>query len=98
MECLYLAPNGQPLLEVYELIEGVNNIRLAIGQRLLENCSSVKVKRLFLYMADKAGHDWLTYINLDKIDLGKGKRQIVADGMYISSHKITVPKELEKHI
>ncbi|MGQ8366139.1 type IV toxin-antitoxin system AbiEi family antitoxin [Glaciecola sp. 1036] len=98
MECLYLAPNDQPLLEVYELLEGLNNIRPATAQKLLESCSSVKVKRLFLYMADKAGHDWLTYINLDKIDLGKGKRQIVADGVYIPNYKITVPKELDKHI
>ncbi|MCH2057485.1 MAG: type IV toxin-antitoxin system AbiEi family antitoxin [Thalassotalea sp.] len=98
MECLYLAPNEQPLLEVYELIEGLNNIRPVTAQKLLESCTSVKVKRLFLYMAEKAGHEWLTYINQDKIELGKGKRQIVSDGVYVSKYQITVPKELEKHI
>ncbi len=97
MECLYLAPNKQPLIEVYELMEGLNNIRPGIAQKLLESCSSIKVKRLFLYLADKAGHDWLTYINQDKIDLGKGKRQIVSDGLYIPKYQITVPKELENH-
>lgn len=95
MECLYLAPKSQPLLEVFELIEGLNNLRPASVQKLLEDCTSVKVKRLFLYLADKAGHEWLSYINPDKIDLGSGKRAIVNDGVYVSKYQITVPKELE---
>ena len=95
MECLYLAPKSQPLLEVFELMEGLNNLRPANVQKLLEGCVSVKVKRLFLYLADKAGHEWLNDINLDKVDLGSGKRAIVNDGVYISKYQITVPKELD---
>lgn len=95
MECLYMAPKSQPLLEVFELMEGLNNLRPASVQALLEACTSVKVKRLFLYLADKAGHEWLSYINLDKVDLGSGKRAIVKDGVYVSKYQITVPKELE---
>ena len=96
MECLYLAPGSQPLLEVFELMEGLNNMRPALTQNLLEACKSVKVKRLFLFMADKARHDWLGYLNLEKIDLGSGKRRIVKEGVYISRYQITVPKELEE--
>ncbi|WP_339672480.1 type IV toxin-antitoxin system AbiEi family antitoxin [Dasania marina] len=95
MECLYLAPKYQPLMEVYELMEGLNNLRPTIVQQLLEACTSVKVKRLFLYMADKAGHEWLSYINLDKVDLGSGKRAVVSDGVYVSKYQITVPKALD---
>ncbi len=95
MECLYLAPKSQPLLEVFELMEGLNNLRPASVQKLLEGCTSVKVKRLFLYLADKAGHEWLSHINLEKIDLGSGKRAIVNDGVYVSKYQITVPRELE---
>lgn len=95
MECLYLAPKSQPLLEVFELMEGLNNLRPATVQKLLEGCTSVKVKRLFLYLADKAGHEWRDYIKLDKVDLGSGKRAIVSDGVYVSKYQITVPKELE---
>lgn len=98
LECLYLAPKTQPLLEIYELMKGLNNLRPMAIQKLLESCTSVKVKRLFLYMAEKADHDWVTYIKRDKIDIGKGKRQIVSDGTYIPKYQITVPKELEKHI
>lgn len=95
MECLYLAPKSQPLIEVYELMEGLNNLRPVSVQKLLEACTSVKVKRLFLYLADKAGHEWLGYLKLDKVDLGSGKRAIVSDGVYVSKYQITVPKELE---
>jgi hypothetical protein len=94
MECLYLAPGKQPLMEVYELLEGLNNLRPALVQRLLEQCSSIKVKRLFLYMADKADHDWFSYLDLSKVDLGKGKRSIVKDGVYNAQYQITIPKEL----
>jgi len=95
MECLYLAPKSQPLLEVFELMEGLNNLRPDVVQQLLEACTSVKVKRLFLYLADKAGHEWLSYIKLDRVDLGSGKRAIVSDGVYVSKYQITVPRELE---
>lgn len=95
MECLYIAPDHQPLLEVYELMEGLNNLRPVAVQQLLEHCTSVKVKRLFLYMADKAGHDWFNYLKIEKIDLGTGKRSIVPNGVYISKYQMTIPKELE---
>ena len=84
MECLYLAPKYQPLVEMYELMESLNNLRPTTVQQLLEGCTSIKVKRLFLYLADKAGHEWLSYINLEKVDLGSGKRAIVSDGVYVS--------------
>jgi len=95
MECLYLAPKSQPLIEVYELMEGLNNLRPVTVQKLLEACTSVKVKRLFLYLADKAGHEWLSHLDLDKVDLGSGKRAIVSDGVYVPKYQITVPRELE---
>ncbi|MFT6165162.1 MAG: hypothetical protein ACJA1T_000953 [Zhongshania aliphaticivorans] len=95
MECLYLAPNTQPLLEVYELMDGLNNLRPTSVQQLMEACTSIKVKRLFLYLAEKAGHQWLSYLDLERIDLGSGKRAIVKGGSYVPKYQITVPKELE---
>lgn len=95
LECLYLAPEKQPLLETFDLMGGLNNLRPDLVQALLEQCRSVKVKRLFLYLAEKAEHDWFDYLNLDKIDLGKGKRSLVKNGVYITKYQITVPKELE---
>lgn len=95
MECLYLAREKQDLIECYELIEGLNNLRPDKVQTLLEECRSIKVKRLFLYLAEKADHSWFQYLKLDRIDTGKGKRSIVKGGVYIDRYQITVPKELE---
>jgi hypothetical protein len=97
LECLYLAPEKQDLMECLELMEGLNNVSPKQVQLLLENCHSVKVNRLFLYMAKKVDHEWFKYLNLENVNLGKGKRSIVKNGIYVDKYKITVPKELEQH-
>lgn len=96
MECLYLARHHQDLMACYELMEGLNDLRPEEVQALLENCRSIKVKRLFLYMADKAEHDWLEEMYGFNIELGKGKRSITTNGVYENGYRITVPKELGK--
>jgi hypothetical protein len=97
LECLYLTPQYQEFFECYELMEGMNNLRPKSVQDLLENCSSIRVKRLFLYLAEKFKHPWLEFIDLSKVDLGSGKRSLVKNGAYIDKYKITVPREFEKH-
>jgi hypothetical protein len=97
MECLYMAPQKQSLMECFEIMEGLNILQPALVQTLLQKCESVKVKRLFLYMAEKTGHKWFSYLDLTKIDLGKGKRSIVKNGVLVNSYGITVPKEMEEH-
>ncbi|PWW08855.1 transcriptional regulator with AbiEi antitoxin domain of type IV toxin-antitoxin system, partial [Pseudidiomarina maritima] len=49
----------------------------------------------FLYLAEKANHDWMQYLDLSSVNLGSGKRAIVASGVYIPKYQITVPVELE---
>jgi len=95
MECLYLAPHEQDLRECFELMQGLTNLPPNTTQDLLNACSSVKVKRLFLYLAEKSGHNWFNHLNINRIDLGKGNRSLTANGVYISKYKITVPKDLE---
>src|SRR5690554_6741478 len=97
MECLYLVPEEMSLIESYELMEGLNNLVPGQVQELMEGCTSVKVKRLFLYLAEKSDHGWAKYLNKEKIDLGKGKRSFAKQGVYISEYQITVPKELENN-
>ena len=96
MECLYLAPEKFDLVEAYQIMEGMGTLRPTVVQQLLEQCTSVKVKRLFLYMAEKAGHAWVKHLDLSKVDLGSGKRSFTPGGVYVSKHQITVPQELAK--
>ena len=94
LECLYLTPNRFDILECYQIFQDLANLRPKILQELLEKCTSIKVKRLFLFMASKANHQWLDYVDQSRIELGTGDRVIVKEGVYISKHKISVPKEL----
>ncbi len=93
LECLYLTPNRFDMVECYQILEGLPNLRPKVLQELLENCNSIKVKRLFLYMAFKAKHHWLDFVDKSKIELGTGDRVIVKGGVYISEFRISVPKE-----
>ena len=95
LESLYLVPKHHSLLECHEIMEGMNNLRPSKVQELLEQCKSVKVKRTFLYLAERCEHDWVKYIELGKIDLGSGKREIVKGGAYNAKYQITVDRELE---
>lgn len=97
MECLYLMPKEISLYECYELMEGLNNLVPNQVQQLLEKCTSVKVKRLFLYLAEKSDHEWVKFLNKEKIDLGKGKRSFAKKGVYIPQYQITVSKDLEDY-
>ena len=97
LECLYLAPEHQEFFECYELMEGMNDLKPKSVQDLLENCSSIKVKRLFLYLAEKLGHPWLDFVDLSNVDLGSGTRSLVKNGVYIGKYRITVPKEFERN-
>jgi len=62
-------------------MEMLTTLRPKLIQQLFEVCTSVKVKRLFLYMAEKSKHPWFCAISLSKIDLGEGKRSIVKNGV-----------------
>ena len=97
LECLYLVPSKQDFYETYELLEfSFDNTTPQEVQNLLEKCNSIKVKRLFLYLSDKLNKPWMDNLDLNKIYLGSGKRQVVKyRGMYNSKWKLVVPDSLE---
>jgi hypothetical protein len=57
---------------------------------LLEKCNSVKVKRLFLYFAELSNHSWFKRLDLSKIDLGKGVREVTKGGKYNQKYNIII--------
>lgn len=97
LECLLLAPKHYSYMDLYYIMEQLTTLRSDVVQRLLEATDNFRVKRVFLYMAEKAGHYWLEDLNVEKIALGTSKLQLVADGVYNSKYKMTVPKEIEEY-
>ena len=75
-------------------MEGLQNLRPKLMQELLEFCNSVKVKRLFLFMAEKAHLPVLKHLDVERIALGSGARALVNHGFYDSKYHLILPKEL----
>lgn len=96
MEMLYLYPKHQSLEETALLIENLRQLRPKMVQMLLEKCNSIKVKRLFLYLAEKYQHPWLSSLDLKKINLGSGKRVVGHGGKYDSKYKLSLPNIAEQ--
>ena len=94
MECLHLAPEIYNLMDVYYLMESLTTLRASLVTQLLEQCSSIKVKRLFLYMAEKADHPWFKRLDLSNVTLGSGPRSFAKGGVAIADYNIVIPKEL----
>ena len=93
MEMLYLIPSAQTFDEAAKIMEGLTTLRPQFVQNLLEECSSIKVKRLFLFMAEKYDHAWFYELNFDRINLGSGKRVIVKEGTLDKKYNITIPRD-----
>ncbi len=91
MEMLYLVPKEETFDEAFKIFESLTTFRYKVVQNLLSDCRSIKVKRLFLFMAEKNGHTWFNELDLDKINLGSGKREIVKSGVLDKKYQITVP-------
>lgn len=96
LECLFLVPEEQDLYECYQIMQGLTNLKPINVQQLLEVCHSIKVKRLFLYLAEKAGHSWFNYLDLSKINLGSGKRSISPGGIFEPKYQLILPEEFFK--
>ncbi len=93
MEMLYLVPLEQSFDEAFKIMEGLTTLRSKVCQGLLETSKSFKVKRLFLYMAEKNRHSWFKELNLEEVNLGSGKREIVKNGTLDKKYRITVPRD-----
>jgi len=94
LECLNNPHAADSLLDIYYLMEMLTTLRPKLLQQLLERCSSIKVKRLFLYMAEKANYPWFRALDTSRIDIGTGRRMIVPTGKYVRKYNMTIPTEL----
>lgn len=93
LEMLYYVPEKQGFDEALKIMEILVSLRPQLMQEHLEKCQLVKVKRLFLYMAEKLALPWFQQLKPNRIDLGRGKRVIVTDGVLDKKYLITVVEE-----
>ena len=86
---------------VYEadaLMQAMTTLRPQRVGQLLGHCQSIKAKRLFLALADRHQHAWLSHVPLDGVELGRGKRALVPGGRLHPIYQITLPGDLDEHL
>jgi len=94
LEMLDELPRHESFHQADMIMQSAANFSPRRLQKLLVDCGSVKVKRLFFYFADRHGHAWLKRLDKIAIDLGKGKRMLVPGGKLDPAYLITVPEDL----
>lgn len=93
MEVLYdVRDDTHSFTHAMELFEGLTTLRPSKVNHLLRHCKSVKVKRLFLFMMERFNYSWIKRIEIDNVDLGRGKRVVVKGGKLNKKYMITVPE------
>jgi hypothetical protein len=89
-EMMYLVPKRQSYEEAFQVMESLASLRPQVVQQLLEGCTSVKTKRLFMHAAERANHSWLKRLDLSKVDFGSGRRTIHAGGRLDKKYDLVV--------
>lgn len=96
MELLNEVSDEESFTQANYFMEGLGTLRSQLVQELLENCNSIKVKRIFLFLANYNDHLWLKDIDYSKIPLGSGCRSVIKGGRFDKKHLITVPQSFVK--
>jgi hypothetical protein len=95
LEFLQDAPAHASIQDADLFMQSLVALRPATVSRLLRACTSVKVKRLFLALAERHDHSWLKRLDLASVDLGTGKRMLVPGGKLHTKYLITLPADLD---
>lgn len=86
---------------VYEadaLMQAMTTLRPQRVGMLLRHCRSIKAKRVFLALAERHQHAWLSHVPIEGVDLGRGKRALVLGGRLHPTYQITLPRDLDEHL
>ena len=94
LELLDEVPARETFHQADKLMESLRTLSPRRLQQLLEECSNIKVKRLFLWFAKRHRFLWLPQLKPERIDLGKGKRMLVRGGTLDATYLITVPGDM----
>jgi len=94
LEVLIEVPSKVTFEHADQLMQGLTTLSPRSLQKLLEQCQSIKAKRLFLWFADRQNYAWVNKLDRNKITLGSGNRMIAKGGKLDKKYKITVPEWL----
>jgi len=94
LEFLSLVPMEHTAEEAKELMGSLTTPVPVKVQQLLSECSSYKVRRLFLLLADECNHTWFKKLDMTSIDLGKGSMSLYKGGRYSKKYKLVVPESI----
>lgn len=95
LEMLDELPRHESFHQADMIMQSAANFSPRRLQKLLADCDSVKVKRLFFFFADRHRHAWLKRLDKEAINLGTGKRMLVPRGRLDPVYLITVPEDLD---
>lgn len=106
---ILMAPPEQAMLELIagmpdavdfdtadNLMAGMMTLSPIKVQHILESCTHIKAKRLFLWFAERHQHPWFDRLQIESIYLGVGKRQIFPGGRLHPRWLITMPEDIPK--
>lgn len=98
LEVLMDVPGAISFEHADQLLQGMTNLSPRRMEELLRKCTSVKLRRLFYWMAGRHSYAWLKKLPkpeaLDELGLGSGNRVLARDGRLDPRYRITVPEEM----
>ncbi len=94
LEVLSQVPLGISFELADNLFQGLTSLSPARMAAVLQACGSVKVKRLYFWLASRYDYPWATRLSPGDYDLGSGKRVIWPGGKLNTRFMITVPEAL----
>jgi len=94
LELLGTAPEGVGLEHAEEMLQSLTQLSPNLLDSLLRECRSIKVKRLFFWLADRQNHVWRRRLDPSAYDLGSGNRVLAKGGRLDPVYHITVPQEM----
>jgi hypothetical protein len=98
LEYLLEVPGNASVAGADAILQGMARLRPALVSRLLRECTSIKVKRLFLALAERHNHAWFKHLDLTGVDLGSGNRVLGVNERLHPKYRISLPKDLDEQL
>ena len=92
LEMLNEVPENISFEYADQIIQGMTSLSPKVLQRLINECTNVKVNRLFFWFSSRYDYPWFSKLDNSSVNFGSGNRVLIRGGELDSKYKITVPK------